>query len=230
VKNISGAQVINQFSALSTTFGAAFESQTKLPRRKINLTVSTVYSNHLPAKEDKWLESLLEIWHQGAIVIDENENILQATEFTERMLDKYFLNSENEVLPTKLKSWVDRHTFSAKGEKIETPAEPLVINLDGDELRIRIIIDNRVKRKTVMFREVTQLKPIDLMALGLTKREAEVLFLIAKGKTNPEIGILLDISTRTVQKHVEHIYIKLGIETRTAAMLRVNELNPNMSL
>lgn len=51
----------------------------------------------------------------------------------------------------------------------------------------------------------------------LTAREAEVLGWIAEGKTNAEIGRLLFISPHTVRKHVEHIFEKLDVRTRTAA-------------
>jgi DNA-binding CsgD family transcriptional regulator len=54
-------------------------------------------------------------------------------------------------------------------------------------------------------------------ALGLTPREAGILGWVAQGKTNSEVAVLCDISERTVQKHLEHIYEKLGVETRTAA-------------
>jgi DNA-binding CsgD family transcriptional regulator len=59
-----------------------------------------------------------------------------------------------------------------------------------------------------------------LEALPLTRTEREVLALLAAGKTNAEIGALLGNSARTVQKHVEHIFQKLGVETRTAAVVR----------
>lgn len=52
---------------------------------------------------------------------------------------------------------------------------------------------------------------------GLTPREREVLFWIAEGKTNSEIAIVLGLSSHTVHKHVDHILLKLGVETRTAA-------------
>lgn len=52
---------------------------------------------------------------------------------------------------------------------------------------------------------------------ALTPREAEVLSWIAKGKTNRDIGDILGISARTVNKHLEHIFEKLGVETRAAA-------------
>jgi len=54
--------------------------------------------------------------------------------------------------------------------------------------------------------------------LGLSKREAEVLIWIAAGKTNRNTGVILGISERTVQKHLEHIYKKLGLENRFAAI------------
>ena len=56
--------------------------------------------------------------------------------------------------------------------------------------------------------------------LGLTRREIEVLQWVAQGKTNMEIGSILGLSHRTVQKHLEHIYQKLGVETRTTATVR----------
>jgi DNA-binding CsgD family transcriptional regulator len=52
---------------------------------------------------------------------------------------------------------------------------------------------------------------------GLTTREAEVLGWIARGKTNGQIARLLFISSHTVRKHVENIFEKLDVRTRTAA-------------
>ncbi|MBU1330616.1 MAG: response regulator [Gammaproteobacteria bacterium] len=51
----------------------------------------------------------------------------------------------------------------------------------------------------------------------LTEREVEVLRWVACGKTNRDIGDILGLSPRTVNKHLEHVFIKLGVETRTAA-------------
>lgn len=61
----------------------------------------------------------------------------------------------------------------------------------------------------------------DVSALPLTDREKEIVTFVAAGKTNVEIGILLDISARTVQKHLENIFRKLGVETRTGLAMRV---------
>lgn len=56
-----------------------------------------------------------------------------------------------------------------------------------------------------------------LSSAALTPRETEVLSWLAKGKTNRDIADILGMSPRTVNKHLEHIFEKLGVETRTAA-------------
>lgn len=60
-----------------------------------------------------------------------------------------------------------------------------------------------------------------IRALGLTKREFEVLCWLAKDKSNGEIARLLKCSLSTVKKHLEHIYEKLEVQTRTAAVMRL---------
>lgn len=59
--------------------------------------------------------------------------------------------------------------------------------------------------------------PAQLEPLGLTPREAEILFWVARGKTNPEIATILEIGLTTVKKHLENTFAKLGVENRTAA-------------
>lgn len=59
--------------------------------------------------------------------------------------------------------------------------------------------------------------PTDLEPLGLTPREAEVLFWVARGKTNDEIATVLGIGLTTVKKHLESTFNKLGVENRTTA-------------
>ena len=55
---------------------------------------------------------------------------------------------------------------------------------------------------------------------GLTHRESEVLLWIAKGKSNRDIGEILGLSARTVTKHLEQIYVKLGVENRASAAVK----------
>ncbi|MGR9088719.1 MAG: response regulator [Gammaproteobacteria bacterium] len=58
-------------------------------------------------------------------------------------------------------------------------------------------------------------------SLNLTLREAEILMWISRGKTNKEVGLILGSSPRTINKHLEHIFEKLGVATRAAAVAMV---------
>lgn len=65
-------------------------------------------------------------------------------------------------------------------------------------------------------------------AFGLTEREAEVLLWVGNGKANREIAVILAMSPRTVNKHLEQIFRKLGVENRTsAAALALRQLEYN---
>jgi DNA-binding NarL/FixJ family response regulator len=66
--------------------------------------------------------------------------------------------------------------------------------------------------------------PVELTKLGVTPRQAEVLYWIAQGKTNAEIAIILGTSPRTVEKHVEQLLERLGVENRVTAAARANEV------
>ena len=60
---------------------------------------------------------------------------------------------------------------------------------------------------------------------GLTKREREVLSWMMQGKTNGEIGNILGISIHTASKHIEHVFLKLGVHSRIQAYNKVLELS-----
>ena len=66
--------------------------------------------------------------------------------------------------------------------------------------------------------------PEPLEKLGISPREAEVLLWVAQGKGNHEIAEILGLSVATVKKHTIHIFEKLGVESRSAAMLRAIEV------
>ncbi len=69
--------------------------------------------------------------------------------------------------------------------------------------------------------------PEQLIELGLTPREAEVLFWLAQGKTNSEIATITGVQLTTIKKHLESIYPKLGVENRTtAAALALEKMGP----
>jgi len=90
---------------------------------------------------------------------------------------------------------------------VQREDETLVVRLLRKDRRRLLILERR--------HPVPSLKVLE--HLGLGKREAEVLSWVARGKTNQEIATILSISTKTVKKHVERIFEKLGVESRTAA-------------
>jgi CheY-like chemotaxis protein/DNA-binding CsgD family transcriptional regulator len=67
-------------------------------------------------------------------------------------------------------------------------------------------------------------------SLGLTTREAEILMWISRGKTNKEISLILGGSPRTVNKHLEHVFEKLGVVTRAAAVSIAMQRTSNLTL
>jgi DNA-binding response OmpR family regulator/DNA-binding CsgD family transcriptional regulator len=97
--------------------------------------------------------------------------------------------------------------------------ELLLVGAAGAQLSVRnmgsvgitetmLLLEQRVANASV---------PSRLSDAALTPRETEVLSWLAKGKTNRDIGDILGMSHRTVNKHLEHIFEKLGVETRAAA-------------
>lgn len=86
---------------------------------------------------------------------------------------------------------------------------------------IELVVVAQYRENEVLIR-LNELNPERDMArlaerLGLTQREAEVLLWVSYGKASSDISEVLEISPRTVQKHLERIYEKLGVETRSAA-------------
>jgi len=63
----------------------------------------------------------------------------------------------------------------------------------------------------------------------LSPRQVDVVTWLSQGKTNNEIGLILKLSPRTVQKHLEHIYRKLGVENRTGAAAKAYEFGWTVS-
>ncbi len=106
---------------------------------------------------------------------------------------------------------------------IGSPRQPLVVEQEGKQLMVRLI--SEPGQTTLLLEERrTVVEPTILERFGLSRREVEVLGWVAEGKTNAEIGAILSARPRTVAKHLERIFQKLGVENRTAAATFV--LNP----
>ncbi|MTH99867.1 DNA-binding response regulator [Roseibium sp. RKSG952] len=103
------------------------------------------------------------------------------------------------------------------------PGRPLSMTIaPGHEVQLTFL--GAVGADEFLFRLTAQTRPdapsILAERFGLTVREADVLLWIAKGKANKDIGEILGLSPRTVNKHLEQIYVKLGVENRASAAVR----------
>ena len=144
------------------------------------------------------------------------------TPLARQWLPAYF-NTPPDAVPPDLLAWLQA---AAAGRDVRplstcTGARQLVATLQG-----RTVDDDWL----VVLREVNDAATVEatMHALRLTLRESEVLYWVVKGKTNRDIGDILGSSPATVKKHLERVYEKLGVETRTAAaalaMQKVREL------
>jgi DNA-binding CsgD family transcriptional regulator len=91
-----------------------------------------------------------------------------------------------------------------------------VIERHGRRLTVRLLADSG-SGCTMAISERATISVETLRPLGLTRRQSEILVWIAHGKTNMEIAMILGLQIGTVHKHTEHIFARLGVETRTAA-------------
>jgi CheY-like chemotaxis protein/DNA-binding CsgD family transcriptional regulator len=100
----------------------------------------------------------------------------------------------------------------------EREPDALSIVVDGRRLSLSRLAGDLSGTTLLVRKRATAPDPTALAAsFGLTSREAEVLYWVACGKINRDVGEILGMSPRTVDKHLQHVFGKLNVETRTAA-------------
>ena len=102
---------------------------------------------------------------------------------------------------------------------LSQPQATTRIEVRGLEIELALLETDRPGETLIRITEVQEDGKIALLQKhnGLTRREAEVLLWVSYGKTNRTISEILGISPRTVNKHLEQVFRKLGVETRAAA-------------
>jgi DNA-binding CsgD family transcriptional regulator len=162
----------------------------------------------------------------GVIVITSSGAVTLCSEQARLWLAEYFdavFLMRGVILPAELLQWARQRVVresEGRGLRVER-RDPLVVSRGERCLVLDLNVDHGKDLHLVTLEEVVLNAPAAaLEALGLTPREAEVMSWVAQGKTNREVGLILGSSARTVQKHLEHIFQKIGVESRTAAILR----------
>ncbi len=154
---------------------------------------------------------------RAIVAMDLNGTITMETAGATRAFEKFFPKRTTHGLPEQLAQWISHSNKTLrKATDVPTVRRPLVIERDGNRLTVHLL--SKLEQSFLVLEEHRgAIDPAALSSLPLTWRESEILAYVAVGKTNPEIGMILGISSRTVSKHVEHILDRLGVETRTAA-------------
>lgn len=150
---------------------------------------------------------------RAVAVVSPNGSLQFCTTLARALLDRWFSASADGWAPGELMAWIEGRC----GGRMDTAPEFRVRKADG-ELVVRLLVDAASPESAVMlFDERAAASHESLRGLGLTAREAEVLFWLSEGKSYKEIGVIVACEWRTVQKHAENIYQKLHVENRHGA-------------
>ena len=165
------------------------------------------------AMKTKSARRALEEMGQPAFACDVNGTLLWATRVAEELLESTGADRESwqPVLSQDLPTWLTRSpernaTLRLTSEQAEVSVRYLGRPLPGEYL-MRFVLNEEVAARQAL-----------QAAFDLTDRETQVLFWLSRGKTNQEIAQILEMSPRTVNKHLEPVFRKLGVENRTAAV------------
>ena len=150
------------------------------------------------------------------LAVDRLGSVRWSTPQAARLLERASGTSEI-VLPDDIRTWAVRAAADPQSGRTPVPltlpgipTQVLEISYVGqigpDEFLLRVISADAAEPENLLKER-----------LGVTRREAEVLLWLGRGKSNRDIGEILQLSPRTVNKHLEQIFTKLGVENRTAA-------------
>ena len=158
----------------------------------------------------------------GLIILAIDGQVRFMTQRVEYLLNQYFLPNVSPPLPEVLQHWFNHQVLqlSFNGDGF-SPCLSLNIEKGEQELIVNLIPDPTREQYLLLLKE-KEIQPLSIASLellGLTKREAEALFWIAKDKSNANIAKILVCSEGTVRKHLENIYKKLNVQTRIGAVM-----------
>jgi DNA-binding CsgD family transcriptional regulator len=157
------------------------------------------------------LEQGLDTLGQHIVVLDPHGRVEFATDGARRLLDDTPGNRRG--VPGELRDWLSAQ------DNARVAAEPLILEVAGNSVLVRLLPSRRDDRREVLLLEngTGQLSIDALRGLGLTPREAETLFWTALGHSVAETAAELGIARRTIQKHLQHVYEKLGVRSASQA-------------
>ena len=161
--------------------------------------------------------------HLSLIVLSSDGQVQRVTPQAVAWLEAYFPKPTNSSqLSEHLWAWVKHQISCSALESNFSKAQlPLRIERAGRQLVIRLVVEQ--EQYLLLLEEQTLSLSKSLELLGLSQRETEVLFWVMQGKDNKAIAVHLSVCTSTVGKHLESIYRKLGVQSRTEAIAHALE-------
>ncbi|HOE43048.1 MAG TPA: response regulator transcription factor [Rhodoferax sp.] len=185
------------------------------------------------AREKRQARSALDAFGYASITVRVSDGrLMWQTPLARDLLQRYY-GTDAPTTPIPVLTWLRRHVGST-----ETLTEPPRLSIELSSKRLTFRLHQQIGDSEgggdwlIIMQEVSDESVIEAMALcfKLTPREAEVLYWVVKGKINRDIGDIVGSSPMTVKKHLERVFVKLGVETRTAAasmaMSRIRQLHP----
>jgi DNA-binding CsgD family transcriptional regulator/PAS domain-containing protein len=175
------------------------------------------------------LDRALQNSGRGIILIDDRRRILHWNDLAARAMERLFPDAvcrPNSRLPPSLDRWVSSRLSELSNRQGPNPSSTSAVVRD-EYVRLSVQLCPSIEsgeHLLLLDQQPVALTGQDLRPLGLPGRQAEVLACIARGHSNQEAARLLGLSPRTVQKHLEHIFRKLGVESRSAAIVRALEV------
>ena len=168
------------------------------------------------ARQMKQARTALDAFGQATVAVRASDGkLVWQTPLSRKLLKEYFATGEDES-PSRLLDWIaDADAARRDGRE---PNGLLIA--DGTRRLLATFHDQTGDQEwLVVLREENDASAIEslIAVFRLTQREAEVLYWVTLGKTSKDIGDILGSSPRTVNKHLEHVFEKLGVETRTSA-------------
>jgi len=156
----------------------------------------------------------------GLVTLNTEGQVQWVTPRATTWLEIYFPKPTASLqLPDLLWAWVKHQVNTLTEESdLSKACLPLRIQHANKELVIRLVIEQNAEQYVLLLEEQTLslLKLLEL--LRLSQRETEVLLGVMQGKDNKAIAVQLSVGASTVRKHLESIYQKLGVRSRTAAI------------
>jgi DNA-binding CsgD family transcriptional regulator len=207
---------------VSLMIGTTRTRRTFKPEERILLTLA---SPHLRAAWHQseaatrlpWLAAVTGDPRPNTLELAASGRVLACGPGSAALLQAYFdADVAAAALPGELRDWVRRQQRS-------TLREPFRVHGPNGLLTIHYLRDSVVGRHFLVLAEERAISRgegvAQLDGLGLSRREQEVLFWVAQGKTNATVARVLGISPGTVKRHLENIYARLGVENRHGATL-----------